>query len=232
MNNPSSPSPSPSPSSSPSPLPPSLPAPAAAAAANSNSSASSSPQVPPNNNNVSPTHQHAYHPHPHQHQQHPTSSAAALSYMERQQIRLCESYQVQNSLRHVSPQWQSPEYLSGQAYGTATDVYSFGVIIWEVLTLEVPWEELGHRHPFAVTEKVRRGQRPPWPTETEWERVEEIGAPQTGTKEREVRRQLVSLAEECWRQDPQRRPKMKEVANRLQALLKEIKARPLALGAV
>jgi len=38
-----------------------------------------------------------------------------------------------------SPGWQSPEVLSGQPYGKAADVFSFGVVAWEVATLKEPW---------------------------------------------------------------------------------------------
>lgn len=40
-----------------------------------------------------------------------------------------------------SPEWSAPERLSGQAYGKAADVFSFGVCVWEMITLGVPWRE-------------------------------------------------------------------------------------------
>lgn len=30
-----------------------------------------------------------------------------------------------------------------QAYSKAADVFSFGVILWELITWQMPWEELG-----------------------------------------------------------------------------------------
>lgn len=38
-----------------------------------------------------------------------------------------------------SPGWQSPEMLAGQPYGKAADVFSFGVVLWEVMTRKEPW---------------------------------------------------------------------------------------------
>ena len=35
-----------------------------------------------------------------------------------------------------------------QAYSAAADVYSFGLILWELLTWQLPWAELG---PFQVS---------------------------------------------------------------------------------
>ena len=42
-----------------------------------------------------------------------------------------------NSGNPNSPAWQSPEMLSGRPYAREADVFSFGVIIWEVVTLKV-----------------------------------------------------------------------------------------------
>lgn len=43
---------------------------------------------------------------------------------------------VPNSGNMYSPRWQSPEYLEGKEYATATDVFSFGVVLWEVSALQ------------------------------------------------------------------------------------------------
>ena len=33
-----------------------------------------------------------------------------------------------------------------QAYGKAADVFSFGVVLWELVTLGVPWHDEGEDH--------------------------------------------------------------------------------------
>ena len=33
--------------------------------------------------------------------------------------------------------------LAGKSYARAADVYSFGIILWELATWRIPWEDLG-----------------------------------------------------------------------------------------
>jgi serine/threonine protein kinase len=52
---------------------------------------------------------------------------------------VAQQQQLTNSGNPNSPGWQSPEMLAGQPYGKAADVFSFGVVLWEVMTLKEPW---------------------------------------------------------------------------------------------
>ena len=36
--------------------------------------------------------------------------------------------------------WMAPEVINNQKYTTKADVYSYGIIIWEVCTREIPYE--------------------------------------------------------------------------------------------
>ena len=46
-----------------------------------------------------------------------------------------------------NPRWLAPEVIEGGKWTTASDVYSFGTIMWEMLTWKLPWEEVPE---FAV----------------------------------------------------------------------------------
>lgn len=37
-----------------------------------------------------------------------------------------------------SPEWAAPERLAGEAYSFSADVFSFGVVLWELVTLREP----------------------------------------------------------------------------------------------
>lgn len=41
-----------------------------------------------------------------------------------------------------NPRWTAPEVLEGQAATPASDVFSFGVVMWEMLTWQIPWSEV------------------------------------------------------------------------------------------
>jgi serine/threonine protein kinase len=70
----------------------------------------------------------------------------------------------------------APELLRGaKAYGPEIDVYSFGIIMWELLTCRMPWDELMKRDDdgtFVTTvpefnrafaRGMKRGDRPTIP---------------------------------------------------------------------
>ena len=48
-----------------------------------------------------------------------------------------------SSMAATNPRWLAPEILAGRGYTFSSDVYSFGIILWEFLTWRVPWHEFG-----------------------------------------------------------------------------------------
>jgi serine/threonine protein kinase len=59
-----------------------------------------------------------------------------------------------------TPCWTAPEVLRGEKYSEAADVFSFGIVMWEVLTRRQPYAGLNF---MAVTLDVLEGRRPPLP---------------------------------------------------------------------
>ena len=58
----------------------------------------------------------------------------------------------------------APEVLIEYRFGTASDVYSFGMVLWEILTGKFPWYGVKLFHIF---EQVRGGKRPQIPEATD-----------------------------------------------------------------
>ena len=92
------------------------------------------------------------------------------------------------TMRLGTPQWMAPEMFNGDGYGPKVDVYSFGMLLYELLTNSLPWTE---RDATVVMMHVIEGERPKLPGD----------APKP----------LARLIEMCWDKNPKRRPKFKEI---------------------
>eukprot|EP00050_Salpingoeca_kvevrii_P021156 m.106941 g.106941 ORF g.106941 m.106941 type:complete len:477 (+) comp9202_c0_seq3:2026-3456(+) len=96
-----------------------------------------------------------------------------------------------------SPAWMAPELLSSQTYDLSVDVYSFGIMLWEIATREYPYGDQP-----AVPTSVIDGSRPP---------VEALLPEFAG--------QFSDLMQSCWQSDVTARPAMDEVATQLEQLV-------------
>eukprot|EP00727_Mastigamoeba_balamuthi_P007751 m51a1_g3597 putative serine threonine kinase (898) ;mRNA; f:1186484-1198232 len=93
--------------------------------------------------------------------------------------------------------WSSPEVLSGEQFTAKSDVFAFGVIVWETLARQVPYKDL---NPLAVVNRV----------------VHERLRPQTAGPQFEAAKPLARVMEQCWDQAPSRRPAFTEVIGLLE----------------
>ncbi|KAB1203935.1 Serine/threonine-protein kinase CTR1, partial [Morella rubra] len=97
-----------------------------------------------------------------------------------------------------TPEWMAPEFLRGEPTDEKSDVYSFGVILWELVTLQQPWNGLGAAQVVgAVAFQNRR-----------------LPIPQN------VSPVLASLMESCWADNPVQRPSFGSIVESLKKLLK------------
>lgn len=60
-------------------------------------------------------------------------------------------------LQHIADQAVAPLL---QAYSKAADVFSFGVILWELITWQMPWEEMGVFQVGTPQPECHPGQTP------------------------------------------------------------------------
>ncbi len=102
--------------------------------------------------------------------------------------------------------WQAPEIMKQAAgnarYGTAADVFSFGVVLFEIVSRRLPWEE--EQSLTAIRLKVLKGQRPAL-TEDERRSASTGGAAV-----------LLELMEACWHADSAKRPSFPDICRRLE----------------
>uniref|UniRef100_A0A0E0DI61 non-specific serine/threonine protein kinase n=1 Tax=Oryza meridionalis TaxID=40149 RepID=A0A0E0DI61_9ORYZ len=99
-----------------------------------------------------------------------------------------------------TPEWMAPEFLRGEPSNEKCDVYSFGVILWELMTMQQPWNGLS---PAQVVGAVAfQNRRLPIPQDT----VPELAA----------------FVESCWDDDPRQRPSFSSIVDTLKKLLKSM----------
>ncbi|KAF5739791.1 serine/threonine-protein kinase CTR1 isoform X3 [Tripterygium wilfordii] len=97
-----------------------------------------------------------------------------------------------------TPEWMAPEFLRGEPSNEKSDVYSFGVILWELLTMQQPWNGLC---PAQVVGAVAFQNR------------KLVIPPNTPPA-------LASLMESCWADEPAERPSFAKIVESLKKLLK------------
>ncbi|KAL6047965.1 Serine/threonine protein kinase, catalytic domain containing protein, variant 2 [Balamuthia mandrillaris] len=88
-----------------------------------------------------------------------------------------------------TPCWTAPEVIRGEEYSEKADIYSFGIILWELASRQVPYGE--DMNFMGVTLKVLEGVRPKMPPKT----------PDSFAK----------LIKSCWHVDPKKRPSVKKI---------------------
>jgi serine/threonine protein kinase len=125
-----------------------------------------------------------------------------------------------------TPVYMAPELMSDSNYsnhietnGRLLDVYSFGVMLWEILAREKPYEQMArqrHLNLWALRDMILDGQRPTVEGNTAL-----INAPE----------KVLNLMRECWQDSPEKRPSsFDEISQRLDEAMTTLPAEGTSLS--
>ncbi len=117
-----------------------------------------------------------------------------------------------------TPLWMAPEVIGATGhYDNKCDVYSFGIIMWEVLTEKEPYHDIQNKQGVMVR-VARDNFRPTIPSV---DLVMEIHSTNEEKKSIDnVFMSFISLMRECWSHDPSSRPTFDQVVERLNEMAK------------
>uniref|UniRef100_A0A453PKF8 Protein kinase domain-containing protein n=1 Tax=Aegilops tauschii subsp. strangulata TaxID=200361 RepID=A0A453PKF8_AEGTS len=102
----------------------------------------------------------------------------------------------------VQAEWMAPEVLRNEPSDEKCDVFSYGVILWELCTLQQPWEGMNAMQVVgAVGFQSRRLDIPD-----------------------NVDPAVAEIITRCWQTDPRARPSFAEIMAALKPLLKPVPA--------
>ncbi|XP_022803446.1 fibroblast growth factor receptor 1-like [Stylophora pistillata] len=98
--------------------------------------------------------------------------------------------------------WSSLESLRDLSFTSASDVWSFGIVLWEIATYGgLPYPDI--TSPLALVSQLAAGYRMPRPNQCS--------------------RELYELMSSCWKENPLMRPTFYEITKQLKNLLREVK---------
>eukprot|EP00736_Rhodelphis_marinus_P012583 Rmarinus@m.1560 len=105
-----------------------------------------------------------------------------------------------------TPEWMAPELCRVESYTEKVDVFSYGVILWEMLTRDRPWKDY---LPMQVISAVSAGKRLLIPEQDD---------PEVSW--------VPGLIRECWAEDPLMRPSFDSITELLEDRMRRVN--PLA----
>ncbi|GBG60880.1 hypothetical protein CBR_g16001 [Chara braunii] len=119
-----------------------------------------------------------------------------------------ESSMDEDDLEDDGYRWMAPELIGHRPHDHKVDVYSFGIIMWELLTGLIPFDGLPTVQ--AAVSIVNKNTRPELPD----------ACPAS----------LRAMITECWSPDPEKRPEFSSVVRTLEAELSSMRPRERSLA--
>ncbi|KAK4755677.1 hypothetical protein SAY87_009434 [Trapa incisa] len=98
-----------------------------------------------------------------------------------------------------TPQWMAPEVLRNEPSYEKSDIYSFGVIMWELTTEKIPWVNLNSMQVIGAVGFMNQRLDIPKDADSRW----------------------ASIMENCWHNDPQCRPSFQGLLEMLKDLQRQ-----------
>ncbi|KAF8093271.1 hypothetical protein N665_0385s0019 [Sinapis alba] len=95
-----------------------------------------------------------------------------------------------------TPQWMAPEVLRNESADEKSDIYSFGVVLWELATEKIPWETLNSMQVIGAVGFMNQRLEIPKDIDPLW----------------------ISLMQSCWHSDAKLRPTFQELTEKLRDL--------------
>ena len=97
-----------------------------------------------------------------------------------------------------TPEWMAPEVLRNDDSDEKADIYSFGVILWELATMQEPWSGL---NPMQVVGAVGfAGKQLEIPAD-----MDEV---------------IAKMCRDCWKTNPRERPSFEDLATEMRSVPK------------
>jgi len=105
----------------------------------------------------------------------------------------------ENIGRIGTPHWMAPEILKGGNYQVSADVFSYGMILWEILTQEIPYYGIDPRKLINIVAEDKKI----------------VAVPKKGNGV------IRKITQECLNYEPNKRPALKSVVNYLDEFKKD-----------
>ncbi|CAD8088086.1 unnamed protein product [Paramecium sonneborni] len=104
-------------------------------------------------------------------------------------------HKINKGARIGTPHWMAPEIMRGETYQEKADVYSFGMILWEIITQQIPYEGLSQTQ---IIGSVGYGE-------------DQVSIPSHSNPPI-----LLQLAKKCLKKNPIERPTFADIVNEIQ----------------